>query len=62
MNTQFEYLSSAELTDIGRRRKNNEDSMISLPGNGVFCVADGMGGVQGGGQQGGCGCLTQDVS
>lgn len=48
MNTQFEYLSSAELTDIGRRRKNNEDSMISLPGNGVFCVADGMGGVQGG--------------
>ena len=48
MNTQFEYLSSAELTDVGRRRKNNEDSMISLPGSGVFCVADGMGGVQGG--------------
>ena len=48
MNTQFEYLSSAELTDVGRRRKNNEDSVISLPGNGVFCVADGMGGAQGG--------------
>ncbi|MEI6564367.1 MAG: protein phosphatase 2C domain-containing protein [bacterium] len=48
MNTQFSYLSSAELTDVGRRRKNNEDSLVSLPESGVFCVADGMGGVQGG--------------
>ncbi len=48
MNTQFAYLSSAELTDIGRRRKNNEDSLLSLPRQGMFCVADGMGGVQGG--------------
>ena len=48
MNTPFAYLSSVELTDIGRRRKNNEDSMVSLPGTGVFCVADGMGGVHGG--------------
>lgn len=48
MNVHFAYLSSAELTDIGRRRKNNEDSMISLSESGVFCVADGMGGVQGG--------------
>jgi serine/threonine protein phosphatase PrpC len=44
----FDYLSSAELTDVGRRRKNNEDSLIRLPEAGVFCVADGMGGVQGG--------------
>jgi len=48
VNTPFAYLVSAELTDIGRRRKNNEDSMVSLSGKGVFCVADGMGGVQGG--------------
>jgi serine/threonine protein phosphatase PrpC len=48
VNTPFSYLSSAELTDIGRRRNNNEDAMIRLPGNGVFCVADGMGGAQGG--------------
>jgi serine/threonine protein phosphatase PrpC len=44
----FDYLTSAELTDVGRRRKNNEDSLIRLPEAGVFCVADGMGGVQGG--------------
>lgn len=48
MSTPFAYLSCAELSDVGRRRKNNEDSMITLPGHGVFCVADGMGGVQGG--------------
>ena len=48
MKPAFDYLSSAELTDVGRRRKNNEDSLIRLPEAGVFCVADGMGGVQGG--------------
>jgi serine/threonine protein phosphatase PrpC len=48
LNPQFAYLASAELTDIGWHRKNNEDAMISLPQSGVFCVADGMGGVQGG--------------
>ncbi len=48
MSTPFEFLSSAESTDIGYRRKNNEDSMLSLPSSGVFCVADGMGGAQGG--------------
>ena len=46
--TAFSYLTSAELTDVGRRRKNNEDSLVRLPEAGVFCVADGMGGVQGG--------------
>ncbi|MCE9614468.1 MAG: protein phosphatase 2C domain-containing protein [Lentisphaerae bacterium] len=40
----FEYLESAEFTDQGRKRKNNEDSLIRLPAFGVFCVADGMGG------------------
>jgi len=48
MTAPFDYLDSAELTDVGRRRKNNEDALLRLPGAGVFCVADGMGGVQGG--------------
>lgn len=48
MTTPFPYLASADLTDVGRRRKNNEDSLIRLPDAGIFCVADGMGGVQGG--------------
>lgn len=48
MSNAFLYLTSAELTDTGRRRKNNEDSMVCLPQAGIFCVADGMGGTQGG--------------
>lgn len=37
-------IKAAALTDLGRKRKNNEDSILSLPQYGVFCVADGMGG------------------
>ena len=48
MSNTFSYLASAELTDMGRRRKNNEDAVVCLPQAGVFCVADGMGGTQGG--------------
>lgn len=48
MDNPFAYLKSAELTDVGKKRKNNEDSIVSLPERGLFCVADGMGGVQGG--------------
>lgn len=48
MNRGFAYLASAEVTDVGRRRKNNEDAVLRMPEAGVFCVADGMGGVQGG--------------
>lgn len=48
MPPPFTYLTSAALTDMGRRRKNNEDSLVMLPESGVFCVADGMGGAQGG--------------
>ena len=48
MNNAFEYIESAERTDVGCKRKNNEDSLISLPEHGVFCVADGMGGAQDG--------------
>jgi PPM family protein phosphatase len=35
-------------TDKGKRRKRNEDSILSLPELGVYAVADGMGGYQGG--------------
>jgi len=37
-------IKAAALTDVGRKRRNNEDSILSLPQQGVFCVADGMGG------------------
>jgi len=46
--SDFEFITSAEKTDVGLKRKNNEDSIISLPQFGVYCVADGMGGVQDG--------------
>jgi protein phosphatase len=32
------------LTDVGRKRKGNEDSLIVNPEQGLFVVADGMGG------------------
>lgn len=35
-------------TDVGRRRKRNEDSLGVTARHGVFVVADGMGGVDGG--------------
>src|SRR5579862_4662530 len=41
-------LESTELSDTGRKRQHNEDACLRLPGQGVFCVADGMGGVMGG--------------
>ncbi len=48
VNTAFSYLEVAQRTDVGKRRRNNEDAILSLPQRGLFCVADGMGGVQGG--------------
>jgi protein phosphatase len=39
---------SVELSDVGRRRQNNEDACLRLPQLGIYCVADGMGGVVGG--------------
>lgn len=41
---RFAHLRAAALTDIGRRRKNNEDAFGAFPEQGVWCVADGMGG------------------
>lgn len=44
----FSYLTSSELTDVGRKRKQNEDSVLRVPACGVFGVADGMGGTAAG--------------
>ena len=43
-----EYFESAEVSDVGRKRKNNEDACLRIPEWGIFCVADGMGGQAGG--------------
>jgi PPM family protein phosphatase len=44
MSVRFEYLTSTELSDIGRKRSRNEDAVTRIPEYGVFCLADGMGG------------------
>lgn len=41
-------VSATAQTDRGQRRKRNEDSLLVDPAVGVFAVADGMGGYQGG--------------
>ena len=43
-SNRFAHLSAAALTDVGRKRKNNEDAFGAFPAQGVWCVADGMGG------------------
>lgn len=42
------FFESALLSDVGRKRKNNQDFGISKPELGLFIVADGMGGHNGG--------------
>ena len=37
-------IESAGITDIGRRRKQNEDSLFYDDAMGLYLVADGMGG------------------
>ncbi|MDH3884372.1 MAG: protein phosphatase 2C domain-containing protein, partial [Desulfobacterales bacterium] len=37
-------IESAGITDIGRRREQNEDSLFFDDGMGLYVVADGMGG------------------
>lgn len=44
----YSHLKSAALTDIGQRRAANEDAVLALPDEGVFVVADGIGGSAGG--------------
>jgi protein phosphatase len=41
-------LSAFGLTDVGRQREHNEDSLVLVPDQGLFVVADGMGGHQAG--------------
>jgi len=40
----FQHIAYAFKTDVGKKRKNNEDALGAFPEGGVFCVADGMGG------------------
>ena len=42
--TPFVHLKYAALSDVGKKRKNNEDAFGTFPEAGLFCVADGMGG------------------
>lgn len=43
-----EVLEAASLTDRGRLRPHNEDSVFASAGDGLFILADGMGGYQAG--------------
>lgn len=40
----FPHIMHAAVSDMGRKRTNNEDSYGEFPDAGFFCVADGMGG------------------
>lgn len=42
--SRFDHVLYAARSDVGRKRKNNEDAFGMFPDSGVFCVADGMGG------------------
>jgi PPM family protein phosphatase len=44
----FPDLKAIKLTDVGRVRKENQDSVLTLAGQGVIAVADGVGGGQAG--------------
>ena len=44
MSRAFRHLSFAARSEVGLKRKNNEDSFGVFPAIGVWCVADGMGG------------------
>ncbi|MFO1492747.1 MAG: hypothetical protein U1F77_09285, partial [Kiritimatiellia bacterium] len=44
----YAHLRHGCRTDVGRRRASNEDSLLCLPDQGLYAVADGMGGAQAG--------------
>jgi PPM family protein phosphatase len=41
-------IQASGLTDVGMKRENNQDHFLINPDLGLFIVADGMGGHQGG--------------
>ncbi|MEL6678717.1 MAG: serine/threonine-protein phosphatase, partial [Pseudomonadota bacterium] len=44
MSNVFFAFATGSKTDTGRLRSHNEDSLLALPGAGLWVVADGMGG------------------
>lgn len=42
------FFEAFGLSDVGKIRQENEDSFVCLENHGVFCVADGMGGMRDG--------------
>ncbi|MDT8389384.1 MAG: protein phosphatase 2C domain-containing protein [Lentisphaeria bacterium] len=58
--TPFSWLRTAADSDPGRIRQNNEDSFLSCPRQGVFMVADGMGGAEAG--EVASGMLKQEIA
>jgi protein phosphatase len=42
------FVFGAAHSDIGKRRRRNEDAFVSIPSHQLFAVADGMGSVEGG--------------
>ena len=43
-NRYSEMLDAFAVSDIGRRRHNNEDAALAMPRHGCFVISDGMGG------------------
>lgn len=41
---RFVHVQFAVRTDVGKKRKNNEDAPGAFPDAGIYCVSDGMGG------------------
>ncbi len=51
-------LDQASRTDVGRVRSRNEDNLSVVPELGLYVVADGMGGHQGGDEASRCACIA----
>ena len=40
----FDYKTVASITDVGKKRDNNEDALLLLDKFGCYVISDGMGG------------------